>query len=52
MYRFIVVVTHGGSEGLIVTTRLGIHSLAMCNISLVRLRAYIYQHRRPGENRS
>ena len=41
MYRLIVVVIHGGSEGLIVTTRLGIHSLAMCKILLVRFRAYI-----------
>ena len=34
--EFIVVVIYGGSEGLIVTTRLEIHSLAMCNILLVR----------------
>ena len=41
MYHFIVVVVYEGSEGLIVTTQLGIHSLAMCNILLVRLRTYI-----------
>ena len=41
MYRLIVVGIHGGSKGLIVTSRLGIHSLAMCKILLVRFRAYI-----------
>ena len=41
MYRLIVVVIHWRSEGLIVTAQLGIHSLAMCNVLLVRLRAYL-----------
>ena len=41
MYRLIVVVINGGSEGLILTTRLGIHSLAMCKFLLVSFQAYI-----------